>query len=191
MRERDTSVRSGERGQQAPQAGNWAAAPWPPQPPPPRAAVPAPARPAVAPGPRGRAASAAAAAEARRERGMIGVVPYLAVLLCTAVGVYIAWRDGSAGAATGGVVAGGALIAAGMVRLVLPDRLAGLLVSRRRAMDVLMLTAFGACLLIAGLVLPRLGLRAAIRTRENGGPADEREPRITCRKSRWPIPSSN
>jgi Protein of unknown function (DUF3017) len=99
----------------------------------------------------------AAVTRARREYGLIGVVPYLAVLLCTAAGVYIAWRDGSAGGGAGGVIAGLALLAAAAVRGVMPARLAGLLASRRRVTDVVTLTAFGACLLIAGLVLPRLG----------------------------------
>jgi predicted phage tail protein len=71
--------------------------------------------------------------------------------------VYIAWDKGSAGGGRGGVVAGAALLVAAVVRLMLPARLAGLLASRRRVTDVLMLTAFGASLLIAGLVLPSLG----------------------------------
>jgi len=71
--------------------------------------------------------------------------------------VYIAWRDGSAGGGAGGVIAGLALLAAAVARGLLPARLAGLLASRRRATDVITLAAFGACLLIAGLVLPRLG----------------------------------
>ena len=88
---------------------------------------------------------------------MIGVVPYLVLLLCTIAGVYIAWRDGSNGGGAGGVIAGLALLAAAVVRGLLPARLAGLLASRRRATDVITLAAFGACMLVAGLVLPRLG----------------------------------
>jgi hypothetical protein len=88
---------------------------------------------------------------------MIGVVPYLGVLVCTVAGVYIAWRQGSAGGGRGGAVAGSALLVAAIVRLALPDRLAGLLRSRHRVTDVIVLTVFGAGLLIAGLVLPRLG----------------------------------
>jgi hypothetical protein len=71
--------------------------------------------------------------------------------------VYIAWRKGSAGGGAGGVIAGLALFAAAAIRGLLPARLAGLLASRRRATDVITLAVFGACLLIAGLVLPRLG----------------------------------
>jgi hypothetical protein len=79
----------------------------------------------------------------------------LAVLVVVAAGVYIAWRQGSAGAGDGGVVGGVALIAAAVARLLLPARLVGLLATRKRAIDVITLTVFGACLLIAGLVLPR------------------------------------
>jgi hypothetical protein len=124
------------------------------------------------------AARRAAAARARADRGgrdgMVGAIPYLAVLVAAVAGVYIAWRQGSHGAGQGGVVAGSAMLAAAVARLTLPARLAGLLASRHRVTDVLMLTVFGAGLLVAGLVLPRLG---------------KRETRITCPKSRWPIPS--
>jgi hypothetical protein len=89
--------------------------------------------------------------------GTVGAVVYLAVLACVAAGLYIAWRLGSAGGGRGAAVAGGALLVAAIARLVLPARLAGLLASRRRAIDVLTLTVFGAGLLVAGLVLPRLG----------------------------------
>jgi hypothetical protein len=47
-----------------------------------------------------------------------------------------------------------ALLAAAALRLVLPDRAAGLLVSRRRVLDVLGLASLGACLMVAILVLP-------------------------------------
>jgi hypothetical protein len=107
---------------------------------------------------------------------MTGAVAYLAVIVATAAGLYIAWHQGSRGGGLGGAVAGSALLAAAAVRLLLPARLAGLLATRHRATDVLTFTVFGAGLLIAGLVLPRLG---------------KRETRITCPRSRWPIRSSN
>jgi hypothetical protein len=91
----------------------------------------------------------------RRDDGsIVGVVPYLAVLVCTVAGVYVAWQQGSAGGGKGGVIGGGALLVAAVVRLALPARLAGLLGTRKRVTDVLMLTVFGTALLIAGLVLP-------------------------------------
>jgi len=76
-----------------------------------------------------------------------------------AAGIYIAWRQGSAGGGRGGVIAGAALLAGAVIRMALPRRLAGLLASRHRVTDVLTLTVFGAGLLVAGLVLPRLGPR--------------------------------
>ena len=155
VRQGGATVRSVNPGEEAARAGNWGAAPRPPQGrPPQQGAAP---EPAVQAAPGSRAARRVAATRARRERSLIGVVPYLVLLLCTIAGVYIAWRDGSAGGGAGGVITGLALLAAAVVRGLLPARLAGLLASRRRATDVITLAAFGACLLIAGLVLPRLG----------------------------------
>ena len=90
----------------------------------------------------------------RNDGSIVGVVPYLAVLVCVVAGVYIAWQQGSAGGGRGGAIAGAALLVAAVVRLVLPARLAGLLGTRKRVTDVLMLTVFGTGLLVAGLVLP-------------------------------------
>jgi hypothetical protein len=158
VRAADAPVRSGNTNEEAARAGSWAAAPWPPQGrPPQQAAAPQPGVPVAPAALGGRVARRAAVTRARRERSLIGVVPYLAVLLCTIAGVYIAFREGSAGGGAGGVIAGLALLMGAVIRAVLPARLAGLLASRRRATDVVTLAAFGACLLIAGLVLPRLG----------------------------------
>ena len=87
--------------------------------------------------------------------GIAGAVLLVAVLAVTVAGVYVAWHLGSAGGGSGGVIAGVALLAAAVARLLLPDRLSGLLANRRRPVDVATLAAFGAALLIAGLVLPR------------------------------------
>ena len=92
---------------------------------------------------------------AREDGSIVGVIAYLAVLVCTVVGVYIAWRAGSAGGGEGGVFLGAALLCAAAARLLLPARLLGLLATRKRATDVLTLAVFGASLLVAGLVLPR------------------------------------
>jgi hypothetical protein len=55
----------------------------------------------------------------------------------------------------GGTLAvAGIVLAAALARMVLPERRAGMLVSRRRLVDVAVLTALGAGLLVAGLVLP-------------------------------------
>src|ERR1700689_1946732 len=92
--------------------------------------------------------------------GIVGVIPYLVVLVCVVAGLYIAWSQGSAGG-KGAVVGGVALLIAALVRLALPARLVGLLGTRKRATDVLTLAVIGAGLIIAGLVLPRLGSRPA------------------------------
>jgi Protein of unknown function (DUF3017) len=97
-------------------------------------------------------------AEARRsaeDASIVGVIPLLAVLVVTVAGVYIAWRQGSAGGGEGGVIGGIALLAGAVARLLLPDRLAGLLATRKRSTDVITLALLGAGLLVAGLVLPR------------------------------------
>jgi hypothetical protein len=86
---------------------------------------------------------------------MAGAIPLLAVLLAVVAGVYLAWRQGSGDAGTGGAIAGAALLAGAAVRLLLPPRVAGLLVTRTRATDVVTLAVLGASLLVAGLLLPR------------------------------------
>jgi DUF3017 family protein len=95
------------------------------------------------------------ASETAALRGM-AVIPYLAVLVCAAVGLYVSWHQGSRGG-QGGAIAGSALLVAAGIRLVLPTKFAGLLASRHRVTDVLTLIAFGTGLLVVGLVLPRLG----------------------------------
>jgi len=102
---------------------------------------------------------------ARASAALAALVVHLAVLVCVAAGIYIAWHQGSHGGGRGGVIAGGALLAAALLRLVLPARVAGLLAVRNRATDAVTLIVLGACLLATGLVLP--GLRAAIRTRDS------------------------
>ena len=92
---------------------------------------------------------------ARDDGSIVTVIPYLTVLVCAVAGVYIAWRQGSAGGGQGAVVSGVALLVGALVRLALPARLAGLLGTRKRATDVLTLAVFGAGLVVAGLVLPR------------------------------------
>jgi hypothetical protein len=101
-------------------------------------------------------ATAPAHANPARPRVIAGV-PYLAVLVCVAAGVYISWHQGSRGGGLGGVIAGGAFIMAAGARLMLPAKLVGFLASRHRTTDVVTLTVFGVCLLVLGLVLPRLG----------------------------------
>jgi drug/metabolite transporter (DMT)-like permease len=92
---------------------------------------------------------------ARDDGSIVAVIPYLTVLVCAVAGVYIAWRQGSAGGGQGAVVGGVALLVGALVRLALPARLVGLLGTRKRVTDVLTLAVLGAGLIIAGLVLPR------------------------------------
>ena len=99
----------------------------------------------------------AAARQAREDASIVGVVPLLAVLTVLVGGVYFAWRYGSADGSEGGVVGGAALLAAAAVRLLLPDKLVGLLATRSRATDVITLLVFGVGLLITGLILPHQG----------------------------------
>ena len=92
----------------------------------------------------------------RDDGGIVGVIPYLIVLLCVVAGWYIAWSQGSGDGGRGAVVAGIALLVAALVRLGLPARLAGLLGTRKRATDVVTLTVLGIGLIVAGLIVPRV-----------------------------------
>jgi hypothetical protein len=104
--------------------------------------------------------ASAASHRARDDGGIVGVIPYLVVLVCVVAGWYIAWNEGSAGG-RGAVVGGVALLIAAVARLVLPARLVGLLGTRKRVTDVLTLTVLGVGLIVAGAVLPQLGSAAA------------------------------
>jgi hypothetical protein len=67
----------------------------------------------------------------------------------------LVWMRQSGQNVRGGTLAvAGILLIAALARLALPERRAGMLVSRRRLADVAVLAAFGAGLLVAGLVLP-------------------------------------
>ena len=129
-----TAIRSAALTTEAERTGDWDAA-----------AQPSPASPQLT----------ARAKRAREDASIVGAVPLLAVLAVTVAGVYIAWREGSAGGGEGGVVAGAALLVGALARLLIPARLAGLLATRKRATDVATLAIFGAALLVVGLVLPR------------------------------------
>jgi Protein of unknown function (DUF3017) len=107
------------------------------------ASAPARARPARSPGPHRAAASG---------RGWWQHIPY-AVVLC-ALALALAWMRENGQNVKGGTLAvAGILFAAALARLALPERRAGMLVSRRRLADVAVLAALGTGLLVAGLVL--------------------------------------
>lgn len=81
-------------------------------------------------------------------------LPYAVVLAGVVAGLAWIWlgtRQVKAGMLTVAV----ALLLASVARLVLPERGAGLLVSRHRVTDVLMLAFLGAAILVVVLVLPR------------------------------------
>jgi Protein of unknown function (DUF3017) len=80
-------------------------------------------------------------------------LPYAIVLAGVAVGLAWMWL-GSRQVKAGMVTVGGALLAAAAARLVLPERGAGLLASRRRLGDVLALACLGAGIMAVALVLP-------------------------------------
>ena len=86
-------------------------------------------------------------------RGRWQQVPYF-IVIC-GVALALVWMRQSGQNVQGGTLAvAGILLAAALVRLALPERRAGMLVSRRRPADVAVLAAFGIGLLVAGLVLP-------------------------------------
>jgi Protein of unknown function (DUF3017) len=76
------------------------------------------------------------------------------IALCGLAGSLIWMRQGGQSVREGTLAVAGTLLATALARLVLPERRAGLLVSRRRLLDVAVLVAFGVGLLVAGLVLP-------------------------------------
>ncbi len=89
--------------------------------------------------------------EERRYPSTIGGAFYLLVLAVCAVGVGIVvtgeWR-------TGIRVFGGALLFGSLVRLALPNRDAGMLAVRFKALDVLVLAALGAALIFLAGSIP-------------------------------------
>jgi hypothetical protein len=92
------------------------------------------------------------AATGHAEQRRLAQLPYAIVLAGTVAGLVLMQvaKDAVRG---GTLVIAGALLAASLTRLVLPEGRAGLLESRRRLVDVALLTALGAGLLIAGLIV--------------------------------------
>jgi hypothetical protein len=80
-------------------------------------------------------------------------VPYLVVLALAAGGLAWIWQ-GQHDVRGGTLAVAGALFLAALARLVLPERRAGMLASRRRFVDVTALAVLATGLLVAGLVLP-------------------------------------
>ena len=80
-------------------------------------------------------------------------LPYLIVLAGVAAGMFVIWQ-GSKYAGRGAGLIGASLLAGALARLILPERYAGLLSSRRKASDVLAFAAFGAAVLAVAIALP-------------------------------------
>jgi Protein of unknown function (DUF3017) len=78
---------------------------------------------------------------------------YLIVLGGVAGGLFTAWQ-GSDDAGRGAALVGCSMLAAALARLVLPQRCAGPLCSRRKASDVLAFAVLGAGALGVALMLP-------------------------------------
>jgi hypothetical protein len=78
------------------------------------------------------------------------------VLAGTAAGLAYLWR-GPENVRGGVLTVAVTLLLAAAARLVLPERRAGLLASRRRFADVAAFSILGLALLVAGLVLPAQG----------------------------------
>jgi hypothetical protein len=114
-------------------------------------------RPAASAGGQAPATDQASAAGGSRRAGAAGrwwrQLPYAIVLCCLAL--VLLWMQRSEQHVRGGTLAvAGLLFATALARLTLPERQAGMLASRRRLTDVAVLTALGAGLLVAGLLLP-------------------------------------
>jgi hypothetical protein len=99
----------------------------------------------------GEGLEAAPPVEDRRYPSTIGGAFYLLILAATGVGIIAAyvddWRLGIR-------LVGGALIAAGALRLVLRQRDAGMLAVRHRLVDVLLLVGMGAALIFLAGDIP-------------------------------------
>ena len=109
---------------------------------------------AAVPPPVPRDAAPAGHRAARDPRpSMLAWLPYLVVLAGAATGMLIAWQ-GSMYAGRGAGLIGASLLVGALARLILPERYAGLLASRRKASDVLGFAAFGAAVLAVAIALP-------------------------------------
>jgi hypothetical protein len=82
--------------------------------------------------------------------GVRGQLPFAVVLLIVVVGivriVMYHWREGT-------VLIGVALLVAAVLRIMLPDRRAGLLAVRKRKVDVLLYGGFSAMILFISLTI--------------------------------------
>jgi hypothetical protein len=110
-------------------------------------------RQALDPGDRRAGRSRSRHASAPRDRRWLDQVPYWVALGCVVAAVVVMRQD-SSGVRGGTVAVGAVLLAAALARLVLPQRRAGMLASRRRSVDVAALASLGACLVALGVAFP-------------------------------------
>jgi hypothetical protein len=80
-------------------------------------------------------------------------IPYI-IVICGLAAALVWMRQSGQNARGGTLAVAGIVLAAALARLLLPERRAGMLVTRSRLADVVILTALGAGVLAAGLVLP-------------------------------------
>jgi hypothetical protein len=97
-----------------------------------------------------RRSTDAGAAELSQQPGKSRQLSYWLVVAGTCAALAII-RLGAHQLKSGTLVLAGVLLIAALARLVLPDRLAGMLSSRRRLLDVAIFALLGAGLLVAGL----------------------------------------
>ena len=83
---------------------------------------------------------------------LLSQLPYWLVMAGIVAGLAVA-RGGGQAVRGGTLVIAGALLAGSLARLVLPEGKAGMLGSRRRAVDVGILGVLGVGLLVAGLIV--------------------------------------
>jgi len=81
------------------------------------------------------------------------LISFLVVICGVALSLSYLWR-GPQNVRGGALAVAVMLLAAAVARLVLPERRAGMLASRRRLVDVAAFSALGVALLVAGLVFP-------------------------------------
>ena len=104
------------------------------------------------PGQPERPEPAGTAADDGAQRGGSQVLYW--IVACGVVLGLVWLRGGERYARSGTLVLAGVLLTAAVARLVLPDRLIGMLGSRGRLADVVAIGALGGGLLVAGLVFP-------------------------------------
>jgi hypothetical protein len=120
---------------------------------PPPASPAADSRPPAAHAPAIGPAASPAADSRPAARPRLRQLPYL-IVLCGAGLSLLSMRQGEQHVRSGTLELAGVLLVAAVARLLLPERRAGMLGSRRRLVDVAAFAALGLSLLVAGLVFP-------------------------------------